>query len=29
MAGLEPATFNQLLKTLDFYATDYLVSLFP
>lgn len=27
-AGLEPATFNQLLKTLDFlYATDYLVSL--
>ena len=28
-AGLEPATFNQLLKTLDFFlhATDYLVSL--
>ena len=28
-AGLEPASFNQLLKTLDFHATDYLVSLFP
>lgn len=27
-AGLEPASFNQLLKTLDFlHATDYLVSL--